>query len=90
MAAGESEAMALSVELEASWLAKPDIVAKCMPSKRWALAHVDIRPTMWAKARPASPQSGPHSSLALIVKQGPLSPLGGPFSRPPVHCALPL
>ena len=41
--------MALAVELEACWLAKPDIVAKLMPSKRWALSHADLRPATYVK-----------------------------------------
>jgi hypothetical protein len=49
MRAGENEAMALSVELEACWLAKPDIVVKLRPSKSWALSHVDIRPAMYVQ-----------------------------------------
>ena len=40
--------MALAVEVEAEWAAQPDIVAKLMPSARWKLAAVDMRPTMWA------------------------------------------
>lgn len=43
--------MALAVELEAAWLCRPDIVAKLMPSKRWKLSHVDMRPAMFVKAR---------------------------------------
>jgi hypothetical protein len=41
--------MALSVELDACWLANPDIVAKLRPSKSWALSHVDIRPAMYVQ-----------------------------------------
>jgi hypothetical protein len=47
--AGENEVMALSVELDACWLAKPDIVAKLRPSNAWALSHVDIRPAMYVE-----------------------------------------
>jgi hypothetical protein len=46
---GITEHMALSVEVEASWVARPDIVAKLMPSKRWQLTNVDIRPAMYVK-----------------------------------------
>lgn len=41
--------MALSVEVEASWVTRPDIVAKLMPSKRFKLSHMDIRPSMYVK-----------------------------------------
>lgn len=41
--------MALAVEVEASWVTQPDIVAKLMPSKRLKLSHVDIRPSMYVK-----------------------------------------
>lgn len=47
--AGPGEPMSLSVEVEACWVAQPDIVAKLMPSKRFKLSHVDIRPSMYVK-----------------------------------------
>jgi hypothetical protein len=47
--AGAGEPMALSVEVEVAWVAQPDIVAKLMPSRRWMLSHMDIRPAMYVK-----------------------------------------
>jgi hypothetical protein len=47
--AGPGEPMALSVEVEACWVTQPDIVVKLMPSKRFKLSHVDIRPSMYVK-----------------------------------------
>lgn len=41
--------MSLSVEVDASWVTKPDIVAKLMPSKRWRMSHLDIRPAMYVR-----------------------------------------
>ena len=41
--------MALSVEVEAAWVTKPDIVAKLMPSSGFKLSHMDLRPSMYVK-----------------------------------------
>lgn len=48
-AAGPGEPLALSVEVDAAWVTKPDIVAKLMPSKRWRMSHLDIRPAMYIR-----------------------------------------
>jgi hypothetical protein len=47
--AGDSEPMALAIEIDAAWLAKPDMIAKLMPSKRWKLSNVDMRPAMYVR-----------------------------------------
>ena len=43
--------MEIAIEVDAAWLARPDIVAKLMPSKRWQLAKLDVRPAMFASVR---------------------------------------
>lgn len=47
--AGPGQPLALSVEVDAAWVTKPDIVAKLMPSKRWRMSHLDIRPAMYVR-----------------------------------------
>lgn len=37
------------MEVDAAWVTKPDIVAKLMPSKRWRMSHLDIRPAMYVR-----------------------------------------
>ena len=46
---GPGQPMSLSVEVDASWVTKPDIVAKLMPSKRWRMSPLDIRPAMYVR-----------------------------------------
>jgi hypothetical protein len=47
--AGPHEEMMLAVDLNVSWVAQPDVIAKVLPSKRFKWAHMDIRPTAYIR-----------------------------------------
>lgn len=48
-ATGPDEAMALTLIVDAAWLALPDVVARLSPAKRWRVSHVELGPATYVK-----------------------------------------